>query len=81
MGEASILHETARVELIECEIIDMAPIDSRHTATESQSSRPLERAVGDHAVVWTQNPLILDDHFELEPDVALSSPRADFYKS
>lgn len=59
----------------------MAPIDSRHTATESQSSRPLERAVGDHAIVWTQNPIILDDHFELEPDVALSSPRADFYKS
>jgi len=80
MGEAGILHEDSRVELIEGEIIDMAPIGSRHAGTVCQLSRLLERAVGDHALVWTQNPFILDDHSEPEPDIALLRPRADFYK-
>lgn len=81
MGEAGILNEDSRVELIEGEIIDMAPIGSRHAGTVSQLSRLLERAVGDHAIIWTQNPFILDDHSEPEPDIALLRPRADFYKS
>jgi hypothetical protein len=38
MGEAGILHEDSRVELIEGEIIDMAPIDSPHAGTVRQLS-------------------------------------------
>lgn len=81
MGEAGILNEDARVELIEGEIIDMAPIGSRHAGTVSQLSRLLERAVGDAAIVWSQNPFVLSDHSEPQPDVALLRPRSDFYKS
>lgn len=80
MGEAGILREDSRVELIDGEIIDMAPIGSRHSGTVSQLSRMLERAVGDHAIVWAQNPFILGDHSELQPDIALLKPRDDFYK-
>lgn len=81
MGEVGILHEDSRVELIEGEIIDMAPIGSSHAGTVSQLSRLLERAVGNHAIVWTQNPIILGEHSEPEPDIALLRPRHDFYKT
>ena len=35
MGEAGILSEDSRVELIEGELIDMTPIGSRHAGTVS----------------------------------------------
>jgi Uma2 family endonuclease len=81
MAEAGILHEDARVELIEGEIIDMSPIGSIHAGTVRQLSRLLERAVGEAAIVSAQNLIVLDDHSEPEPDIALLRPRADFYKS
>lgn len=43
MGEAGILHEDSRVELIEGEIIDMAPIGSLHAGTVRHLSRLLEQ--------------------------------------
>jgi hypothetical protein len=36
MGEAGILHEEDRVELIEGEIIDMGPIGSLHAGTVAE---------------------------------------------
>ena len=46
MGEARILAPDARVELIEGEIFDMAPIGSLHAGTVTRLGRMLERAVG-----------------------------------
>jgi len=80
MGEAGILHEDARVELIDGEIIDMSPIGSRHSGTVNQLSRLFERAIGEHAIVAAQNPFILGNHSEPQPDIALLKPRDDFYK-
>jgi Uma2 family endonuclease len=38
--------------------------------------------LGDRAVVWSQSPLLLaPQNSELEPDVMLLAPRADFYAS
>lgn len=31
--------------------------------------------------MWTQNPVVLDEHSEAQPDIALLRPRVDFYKS
>ena len=81
MGEAGILREDAHVELIDGEIIDMAPIGSLHAGTVSYLARLLMRAVGDQAVVSIQNPVMLDEHSEPEPDIALLRPRTDFYKT
>jgi len=36
MGEAGILREDDRVELIEGELVDMTPIGSRHAGTVAQ---------------------------------------------
>jgi Uma2 family endonuclease len=81
MGRAGILPEDSRVELINGEIIDMAPIGSRHAGSVSQLNALLERATGDAAIVWVQNPIALSDHTEPQPDLALLRPREDFYKT
>ncbi|HKS28375.1 MAG TPA: Uma2 family endonuclease [Pyrinomonadaceae bacterium] len=81
MGEAGILTEDARFELIEGEILEMAPIGSRHAGCVLFLSRFLNRAVGDIAFVSTQNPIQLDDFTQPQPDVALLRLSDDFYRS
>lgn len=79
MAEAGIFTEDDRVELIEGEIIDMAPIGSRHAGIVAKLGHILTRAVGETAIVWIQNPIALGSSSEPEPDVALLKPREDFY--
>jgi Uma2 family endonuclease len=80
MGEAGILGEDDRVELIEGEIIEMSPIGSRHAAIVARIHHLCSTRLGDRAVVWSQNPLLLVRHqSEPRPDLMLLAPRADFY--
>lgn len=81
MWEAGILHPEARTELIDGEIIDVAPPGSLHAGTVIQLDRLLQRAARDHAIVLTQNPILLGMYSEPQPDCALVKPRKDFYKS
>lgn len=80
MAEAGILRPDARVELIDGEIIDMAPIGSRHAGAVEQLASILRAAAGTRAMVRTQQPVALGARSEPEPDLALVRPRADFYK-
>ena len=50
MAEAGILGEDDRVELIDGEIIDMAPIGQDHAATVNKLTRALVMAFGDRAI-------------------------------
>ena len=79
MGEAGILSEDDRVELLDGEIIEMTPIVSRHASCVTRLARIFERQLGDSAVVWVQNPVQLDDRSEPQPDMTLLRPRADIY--
>ncbi len=79
MGKAGIFSEDDRVELIEGEIIDMAPIGNRHASTIRKLIHLLSGIVRDHALLDVQNPLALGDHSEPEPDIVLLRPREDFY--
>ena len=79
MGEAGVLAPNARVELIEGEVIDMAPMKSRHASAVARLLSALQRAVGDKALVWCQLPLSLGPQSEPEPDLMLLCPSADFY--
>jgi Uma2 family endonuclease len=80
MGEAGIFTKDSRLELIEGEIVEMSPIGSRHAACVNFLSRFLNAAVGDKALVSTQNPIRLDEYSEPQPDVALLWLRDDFYR-
>jgi Uma2 family endonuclease len=80
MGEAGIFTKDSRLELIEGEIVEMSPIGSRHAACVKFLSRFLNAAVGDKALISTQDPIQLDDYSEPQPDVALLRLRDDFYQ-
>ena len=79
MGEAGVFAHDARVELIEGEVIDMAPIGSRHARAVNYLNMHLVEAVRRSAVVAVQNPVALDEHTEVQPDVAVLRMRADLY--
>jgi Uma2 family endonuclease len=80
MAEVGILPPDARVELIEGEIIDMAPIGTGHGGTVMQLTQLLLDAARGRVQVFVQSPERLSDISEPEPDFALVKPRADFYK-
>lgn len=79
IAAAGVLREEDRVELIEGEIIEMSPIGSRHAACVGRLSKLLERRGGDHAIVWVQNPILINDYSEPVPDLTLLRLREDFY--
>jgi len=81
MAEVGLLAPDARVELIEGEIIDMAPIGTDHNSIVDQLTRLLVRAVGDDAIVRVQGSVRLSQISEPQPDVVLLKPRADFYRN
>ena len=79
MAEVGILAPDARVELIDGEIIDMAPIGPEHAGLVNYLNTHLNRLVGERAIVSVRNPFAISKHSEPEPDVLLLRPRADFY--
>ena len=80
MGEAGIFRGDERVELIEGELIDMAPIGSDHSASINSLNLALVTACGGQALVSVQNPVRLDRYNEPQPDFAVLRPRADNYR-
>ena len=78
MGEAGILTEDDRVELIEGELVEMAPIGSEHVAATNSLTRLLVLAVGDRGIVSVGNPVRLNRHSEPQPDFAVLRPRDDY---
>lgn len=81
MGEAGIFHPDARLELLEGEIYQMAPIGSRHAACVKFLSALLNRLFNGKLLVSVQDPIRLNDLSEPQPDVALLRWRDDFYRS
>ena len=77
LGEAGILDEDSRVELIEGDLIEMAPIGVPHMRCVNRLTRLLVNAVGDSAIVSVQNPVILPPSSEPQPDLALLKPSAE----
>jgi len=81
MAQAGILGEDDRVELIDGEIVDMAPIGPRHAGTVKRLADLLSGALRGRAILSVQDPVRLGERSEPQPDVALLRPRADYYAS
>lgn len=79
MAHAGVLGENDRVELIEGEIVEMAPVGSRHASCVDRLVRLFTQGLGEQVIVRVQNPVRLGERPEPQPDLALLRPRLDFY--
>lgn len=71
MLEAGILSEDDRVELVEGEIVDMAPIGVPHAQCVNRLTRLFSQLLLEEVIVQVQNPIRLNQQSEVQPDLAL----------
>ena len=79
MAEVGILRPEERVELVEGEIIVMAPIGPNHAWSVALDIPLFSQYAGDRFFVQVQNPIRLDDGSEPQPDVMLLRRRSEGY--
>ncbi len=79
--EVGILTEDDRVELINGEIIAMSPINSTHAGIVNRLSRILIKKLDSLATIATQNPILLSNLSEPEPDITIAHFSEDDYFS
>ena len=80
MAEVGILKPTDRVELIRGEIIQMSPPGRRHVAFVDNLNQLLVLRLAGRAIVSVQNPVVLSDDTEPQPDLAIRRRRQVSYK-
>jgi Uma2 family endonuclease len=80
MAEVGILKPTDRVELIRGEIIEMSPPGRRHIAFVDNLNQLLVMRLAGRAIVSVQNPIVLTEDTEPQPDLAIRRHRAVPYK-
>ncbi len=79
MLESGILTEDDRVELIDGEVRAMTPIGPLHAAAVKRLILILYRLLDDTAIVGAQDPILLNDNTEPQPDLTVLRWRANFY--
>ncbi len=79
MGEAGIFPPGSHLELINGEIIEMAPIGSHHASHLKRLINLFSGLIQKSAIIAVQDPLVLGDLSEPEPDFMLLHPNSDFY--
>ena len=76
LGAAGILAKEERIELLDGEIIQMAPIGHRHRNSVNWSADLMRQAIEHRAMVQVQAPIQLDDFTMPEPDIAVIRRRS-----
>ena len=81
MAEVGILGQDDRVELIEGEIVEMAPIGPLHAGRVDRLLRLFGARLPDDFWIRGQNPVRLSRHSEPEPDLAVLRPEPERARS
>ena len=68
---AGVLAEDLRIELIDGEIVEMAPIGDGHVSGLNLLVDDLYAQVREEAIISAQNPIRLPPYGEPQPDIAL----------
>ena len=79
MDKAGVFCENDRVELIDGEIIEMAPIGSYHNGCVTTLTHIFVRVVPDGVRVQVQGAVQMDESTMFQPDLAILRPREDDY--
>ena len=77
MGDAGVFDRDQRIELIDGELIEMAPIGVPHVQAVNRLTRMLVVAYGERAVVSVQNPVALPPRSLPQPDLAVLCAEAN----
>jgi Uma2 family endonuclease len=81
MGRAGVFDEDARVELLDGQIVEMTPIGVAHAGTVKALIRLLSPMMADRAILSVQDPVVVSDLSEPQPDVVLLRPSEDAYRT
>ncbi len=79
MAEAGIFHEDDRVELLDGQIVEMTPIGVPHAGCVNRLTELFSPLAGTIATLSVQNPVILAEHWEPQPDFTVLRYRTDGY--
>ncbi len=71
MAEAGIFHPEERVELIAGQIIKMTAKGTAHGAAVGRTDKLMQNRLREQAWIRIEQPVVLDDASEPEPDVAV----------
>jgi Uma2 family endonuclease len=80
MAEVGILGDHDRVELIKGEIVQMSAPGRLHRAFVGNLNQLLAARLVDRAVVWMQNPIVLSNDTEPQPDLTVLRRRWPSYR-
>lgn len=81
MAKIGFLQPDERVELLRGEIINISPIGRRHAAFVCRLHQIFNDVLTKQIIIWEQNPVILDNYSEPQPDLVILKAKADFYES
>ena len=79
MGDAGILHEDDRIELIDGELFQMASIGTPHMAVVIRLTSRFGALAADRFLVSTQNSIEIPHLSEPQPDIVLLRPPLALY--
>jgi len=80
MAEFGILGEDERLELIDGEVIELAPIGPAHRRASLSLYDHMRDAAGSRHYVMHESPISLADGSEPQPDIAVALGSADDYE-
>ncbi len=79
LTEEGILEEDDKIELLNGQLIKMSPVGILHAACVKKLRKLLGKILPDEIVIGIQDPVILNDLSEPEPDISILRPKDDFY--
>ncbi len=79
MGRTGVLDPELRLELLDGEIIEMAPIGPEHSSCVMRLMSMFIRRLGDRVALNAQNPVRLFPRSEPQPDIVLLRPGMEQY--
>ncbi len=81
MGEAGVFPPDYRGELIEGEVVDMAPIGPTHGGCVKWLNNFFAARLAGRCIVSAQDPIKLGDLSSPQPDIVLLRPASDYYRN